>query len=87
MKDHKWYCPYKAPQDTCTERGVTHQQQQTQLLGGGAGQAGDGQAVGLSAMPSVFPCMRELLQETDHIMDKDLFRAINECLRPKVTGC
>lgn len=39
----------------------------------------------LPSKPSDFPRMKELLEETDHILDEDLFRQIDECVRPKVT--
>ncbi|XP_050730794.1 uncharacterized protein LOC127005722 [Eriocheir sinensis] len=73
VKGHKWYCPYKAPPGVCTECGVTRPPQQTQTL--------NDAAAGLPAAPRPFPRMQELRQETEHILDEDLFRRIDEYLQ------
>lgn len=68
------------------------QQQQHRHLQGGTegGAVGEGCHQGPMPVtppnkPSDFPRMKELLEETDHILDEDLFRKINEHVRPKVT--
>ena len=35
--------------------------------------------------PDVFPRMRELLEETHQILDENLFRQLDERVRPKIT--
>lgn len=104
IKGHKWYCPYKNPQHTCSKCEITRkrqffmaeqqkltreQQQQLHLQVGPESEAvEDRQAAAparFPAKPSDFPRMQELLEETDHILDEDLFRQIDECVRPKVT--
>lgn len=75
MKGHKWYCPYKAPPGVCTECGVTRPPQQTLPL--------TDAAAGLPVAPRPYPRLQELQQETDRILDEDLFRRIDEYLRSR----
>lgn len=108
IKGHKWYCPFKSPEHSCSKCEITRKRQffmaeqqkltreqqqqhhhlQGDELGGPVGAEGGRQAAvppRYPAKPSDFPRMQELLEETNNILDPELFRQIDECVRPKVT--
>lgn len=99
IKGHKWYCPFKSPDHSCSMCEITRKRQlANQLrvtqdlhgddLGGQVGVEGSRQA----AVPSMcsskqreYPRLKELEDETSNILDPELFRQINERVWHKVT--
>lgn len=100
MKGHKRHCPFRNTQDELSKckstrnrksAQTTEQQQQLHIQGGLEGEVaseGSGRTavpVRLLTLSSEYPRLQELLEETTHILDEDLFQKIDKLL-PKITN-